>query len=161
MVVKLFLPERDVFELSRGQPVRLLPEALVESAPISEISFAGRVRDISPVVDPKTGTVKVTVAVVDRTAAVRPGAFVRAQIETDRRDEAVLVPKLAVVREGSEDFVFVASGDRAERRPVLLGYTRDGAVEIVEGLAPDEDVIVAGQTTLEDGALIDVIESPR
>ena len=70
--------------------MRLLPKAAPE-----DVSYAARVRDISPVVDPKTETVKVTVEVLDRSASVRPVAFVRAEIETDLREDTVLVPKLA------------------------------------------------------------------
>ncbi|HSF20358.1 MAG TPA: efflux RND transporter periplasmic adaptor subunit [Vicinamibacteria bacterium] len=156
LVVRLFLPEKDVFQLKPGQPVGLLPEALA-GASMEDVSFRGRVRDISPVVDPKTGTVKVTVEVLDRSADIRPGAFVRAEIETDRRIDAVLVPKLAVVTEGGENFVFVVNEGRAEKRPVELGYTRGAAVEILAGISPEEKIAIAGHTTLEDGESVEVL----
>ncbi len=152
LIVRLFLPEKDVFELDVGQPVRLVPEAATE-----DVSFAGRVRDISPVVDPKTGTVKVTVEVLDRSANVRPGAFVRAEIETDLREDTVLVPKIAVVKEGGQEFIFVVVNDRAERRRVELGYTRSGAVEVLNGIAEGEKIIVAGHTALEHGEAVDIL----
>jgi len=157
LVVRLFLPEKDVFQLHPGQPVRLVPDALANVGG-EDVGYAARVRDISPVVDPKTGTVKVTVAVVDRSADIRPGAFVRAEIETDRRVDAVLVPKLAVVKEGGRDFLFVAKDDRAERRVVELGYAREGAIQVLDGIAAGEKVIVAGHTTLEDGERIEVLD---
>jgi len=156
LVVRLFLPEKDVFQLEPGQPVRLVPEARANAAG-ENVSYAGRVRDISPVVDPKTGTVKVTVAVVERSADIRPGSFVRAEIETDRRVDAVLVPKLAIMTEGARDFLFVAKDGLAERRTVELGYTREGAVEVLEGVAAGEKVIVAGHTTLDDGERVEVL----
>ncbi len=167
LIVKLFLPEKDVFQLEVGQPVQLVPEALASRSASEDVGFRGRVRDISPVVDPKTGTVKVTVEVIDRSANVRPGAFVRAEIETDRRSDAVLVPKLAVVKEGGRDFLFVAAANVAkksladksvaEKRVVELGYTRGGAIEVVSGVAAGERVIVAGHTTLEDGEMVEVL----
>ena len=157
LIVKLFLPEKDVFQLEAGQPVHLVPEALAGRAPSEDVGFRGRVRDISPVVDPKTGTVKVTVEVIDLSANVRPGAFVRAEIETDRRTDAVLVPKLAVVKEAGQDFLFVASDGVAQKRVVELGYTRGGAIEIVSGVVAGERVIVAGHTTLEDGETVEVL----
>jgi membrane fusion protein (multidrug efflux system) len=157
LIVKLFLPEKDVFQLEAGQPVQLVPEALAGRSAGEDVGFRGRVRDISPVVDPKTGTVKVTVEVIDRSANVRPGAFVRVEIETDRRSDAVLVPKLAIVKEGGRDFLFVAADGVAEKRAVELGYTRGGAIEVVSGVAAGERVIVAGHTTLEDGETVDVL----
>ena len=151
LIVKLFLPEKDVFQLEVGQPVQLVPEALAGRSASEDVGFRGRVRDISPVVDPKTGTVKVTVEVIDRSVNVRPGAFVRAEIETDRRSDAVLVPKLAVVTEGGRDFLFVATApvakkSLAEKRVVELGYTRGGAIEVVSGVAAGEHIVVAGHT---------------
>lgn len=157
LIVKLFLPEKDVFQLESGQPVHLVPEALAGTVANEDIGFRGRVRDISPVVDPKTGTVKVTVEVTDRSADVRPGAFVRAEIETDRREGAVLVPKLAVVTEGGQDFLFVASDGVAEKRVVELGYARGGAIEVMSGVAGGERVVVAGHTALEDGETVEVL----
>ena len=156
LIVRLFLPEKDVFQLEPGQPVRLVPEALADSA--SAVGYAGRVRDISPVVDAKTGTVKVTVEVVDRTADLRPGAFVRAEIETDRKLGAVLVPKLAVVTEGARQYLFVAQEGRAVRRDVELGYAQEASVEVLRGVSAGEPVIVAGQTSLEGGERIEVLE---
>ncbi len=161
LIVKLFLPEKDVFQLEPGQPVQLVSEALAgrASSPTSkeEVGFRGRVRDISPVVDPKTGTVKVTVEVIDRSANVRPGAFVRAEVETDRREGVVLVPKLAVVKEGGQDLIFVAVDGVAVKRVVELGYTRGVAIEVVSGVSAGERVIVAGHTTLEDREPVDVL----
>lgn len=157
LVVHLFLPEKDVFQLEPGQPVGLLPEALAGASTSEDVSFRGRVRDISPVVDPKTGTVKVTVEVLDRSADVRPGAFVRAEIETDRRVDAILVPKLAVVTEGGENFVFVVNEGRAEKRSIELGYTRGAAVEILAGISLGEKIAIAGHTTLEDGESVEVL----
>jgi len=157
LIVKLFLPEKDVFQLEPGQPVRLVSDALASRASSEEVSFRGRVRDISPVVDPKTGTVKVTVEVIDRSANVRPGAFVRAEIETDRREGAVLVPKVAVVKEGGQDLLFVAADGVANKRVVELGYTRGSAIEVVSGVSAGERVIVAGHTTLEDRERIDIL----
>ena len=165
LIVKLFLPEKDVFQLEPGQPVQLVSEALAgrASSPTSkptskeEVGFRGRVRDISPVVDPKTGTVKVTVEVIDRSANVRPGAFVRAEVETDRREGVVLVPKLAVVKEGGQDLIFVAVDGVAVKRAVELGYTRGVAIEVVSGVSAGERVIVAGHTTLEDREPVDVL----
>ncbi len=169
LIVKLFLPEKDVFQLEPGQPVQLVSEALagrassLASKPTSkptskeEVGFRGRVRDISPVVDPKTGTVKVTVEVIDRSVNLRPGAFVRAEIETDRREGVVLVPKLAVVKEGGQDLIFVAVDGVAVKRVVELGYTRGVAIEVVNGVSAGERVIVAGHTTLEDGETVDVL----
>ena len=65
--------------------------------------FDGWVKRISPVVDPRSGTFKVTVGVNDRFEALRPGIFVSVRIVTDTREQAVLVPKNAIVYDGKSN----------------------------------------------------------
>jgi len=72
----------------------------------------------------------------------------------------VTVPEQAIVREGEETFVFVVMGDKAQRRPVMLGLSDGMRAEIRSGLQAGEPVIVRGQAGLPDGATI-TVESPE
>jgi membrane fusion protein (multidrug efflux system) len=152
LIARIFLPEKDVFQLERGQSTELALESRTDT------KFAGRIRDISPVVDPKTGTVKVTVNVTGRPSNLRPGAFVRVNITTDTHERAVLVPKVALLKEDGEDFVYVAVDAVAVKRPVRLGYASDGMVEITDGVAPGEQVVVAGHTALKERSRLEVLK---
>ena len=62
----------------------------------------------------------------------------------------------AIVQSGSESTVFVAVGDRAQRRVVKTGIADDQGVEIREGLKAGELVITRGQGEVADGTLISV-----
>jgi len=150
LLAQVYLPERDVVGLRVGQSADVVLQAS------GAVRLAGRVTRIGPVVDTATGTVKVTVEVPAPGDLARPGSFVNVAIVTDVHQHALLVPKAAVVRDDTSDFLFVAEGDRAHRRKVTLGYGRDGQVEIASGLRDTESVIVAGQGSLKDGARIDV-----
>jgi RND family efflux transporter MFP subunit len=150
LVARVFLPERDVAGLKLGQAAEIVLEAAGGQR------LPGRVTKISPVVDTNTGTVKVTVEALAVTPAARPGSFTTVRIVTDTRRDALLVPKNAVVREDSADYLFVADGDRARRCKVTLGYPSDGRIEVASGLTGRESVIVAGQGSLKDGARVSV-----
>jgi len=143
----------DVF-LSEGeaQGVRPGQRALVTLGFDEGAEAAGEVERVSPVVDEETGTVKVTVRLTPDKPGFKPGAFVRVQIRTDTREGTVLIPKRAVVEEGGERYVFVAEDRIARRRAVLLGYESEGMVEVRDGLDAGEQVVVAGQGRLRDGA---------
>ena len=168
LVVRLYLPERDVVGLAPGQPARVQPESEVGQA------LPGRIREISPVVDPTTGTVKVTVQVPSPRHAppgattVRPGSFARVIIETGRREDAVLAPKRAVIQSGGSAHVFVVEDGRAVRRVVALGVELDapgGAlVELVDedgdGIRPGARLVVAGMGSLAAGDLVEVLNLP-
>ena len=153
LIARIFLAERDVFGLEEGRSVRITLKAH------DATRFAGRIRQISPVVDTATGTVKVTVEATRPPKLVRPGAFVTIDIVRERRENAVLLPREAVIRELKEAYVFIAKGDVAEKRQVALGLEEGNAIQAVSGVDPGEQVIVAGQGGLRDGSPIKVIPS--
>ena len=125
----------------------------------STAMVGGRVLRISPVVDDSSGTVKGTVELEPSGAGFKPGAFVSVQILTDERAEVVLVPKRSVVEEDNESFVYIGQNNVARKKKVELGYQSDTEVEIRNGVAAGEKVVVAGQGSLTDGAKIREISS--
>ena len=153
LVARVFLPEKDVAGLRLGQTAELALDAAGGQR------LPGRVTKISPVVDTSTGTIKVTVEALWLTPAARPGSFATVRIVTDTHKDALLVPKAAVVREDSADYLFVADGSRARRCKVTLGYPSDGRIEVAAGLSGRESVIIAGQGSLKDGARVDVLKA--
>lgn len=151
LISRIYLPERDVLALDEGRAVRISLRA------DSGIEFDGRIRQISPVVDTATGTIKVTVEARSVPAKVRPGAFVRIDIVRDRIADAVLMPREAVVRELQSAFVFVAKDGVAEKRSVTLGLEEDEVIQAISGVSAGEQIIVAGQGGLKDGSTVKLI----
>jgi len=90
----------------------------------------------------------------DTPSTLAVGTPVRAEIDAEEHTNVVLVPLAALVHEGEETAVFVAAGNKAQRRPVTVGITDDEHAEISSGLKAGEPVIVKGQAGLPDGASI-------
>jgi membrane fusion protein, multidrug efflux system len=155
LIAKIFLPEKDVYGLKEGREVRITLKAN------DQARFGGRIRQISPVVDTATGTVKLTVEATAPPAEVRPGAFVTIDIVRTTHSQAVLLPREAVIRELQDAYVFVAADGVAEKRTVALGLEEGGHVEALSGVKAGEQVIVAGQGGLRQGSPIKVIPSPE
>lgn len=154
LIAEIFLPERDVMALQVGG------EATLRLASATDVSFAGQIERISPVVDTATGTVKVTVHAVRPPSEVRPGAFVAVEIPRDRREGVIAVPRDAVIRQLRQAHVFVTAEDgTAARREVHLGLEQGGLVEVTEGLDAGDIVVVAGQGALKDGAKVKILTS--
>jgi membrane fusion protein (multidrug efflux system) len=143
------LSERDTRSVRAGQP------ASVHLGSDDTATVQGRVERISPVVDQSSGTVKVTV-LLDPPPGFRPGAFVRVDIRTDRKADAILIPKRAVIEEDGQNYVYVATRDTAKRIKVELGYQSEGFVEIRSGVESGQSVVVAGQGALKEGGKIKV-----
>jgi RND family efflux transporter MFP subunit len=82
------------------------------------------------------------------------------EIEGEEHVDAVLVPAGAIIKNGNQAAVLVATGDRAERRVVTTGLADSDSVEIVSGVQAGELIITRGQAGLADGAVISV-DLPR
>lgn len=77
---------------------------------------------------------------------------VSVEILLDRRADALVIPLQAVNRDVSGPYVMVAGPDGlAQRREVRLGLATSDLVEVVTGLEPGEQVIVAGLQDVEPG----------
>ena len=151
LIARIYLPERDVIGLTEGREVRIRLNAA------EAVAFAGRIRQISPIVDTATGTVKITVEAADSPTDVRPGSFVTVDIVRETRSATLLVPREAVLRELQKAHVFVANEAVAEKRAVTLGLEEGDYVEALSGVTAGETVIVAGQGGLRDGSPVKIL----
>jgi membrane fusion protein (multidrug efflux system) len=151
LISRIYLPERDVLGLEEGREVRIVLNA------DPGVALAGRIRQISPIVDTATGTVKITIEASGEHAKVRPGSFVSINIVRETRPGAVVLPREAVIRDLQSSHVFVSHEQVAHKREIRLGLEEGDYVEAVEGIDPGERVIVAGQGGLKDGSPIKVL----
>ncbi|MGQ0619789.1 MAG: efflux RND transporter periplasmic adaptor subunit [Panacagrimonas sp.] len=151
---QVFVPERDIHKLAAGQPATLGVDAWPDR------TFAGAIERINPVVDAQTGTVKVTVRMASDQPQLKPGMFGRIEVLYDRRENAVLVPRDAVIIEDASTSVFVVADGKARRRAVRLGYGNAQHAEVLEGLKTGEQVVVTGQSSLKDEARVEVVNTP-
>jgi RND family efflux transporter MFP subunit len=90
-ICRVWVPERDMAPLKTGQ------KAFIASNIALSERFPGWIKRISPVVDPATGTCKVTIGIKDRQNRLRNGMFVRTEIVIDTHEDAVLAPKNALI----------------------------------------------------------------
>jgi membrane fusion protein (multidrug efflux system) len=154
LLCRIQVPEKQLPRLRLGQPAYLTVEAWPGER------FPARVLRLSPVVDAATGTVKVTLD-VDARDRLRPGMFASVFLEVERHDRALAIPKAALSLESLGDTVYVVKGGLAARRPVKLGYEEADTVEVTDGLAEGDRVIVVGQDGLSEGTPVRILEGPK
>lgn len=155
LLAVLHVPERELSVLQRGLAVTMTLDALPQK------TFEGTVTRISPVVDPATGTFRVTAEIKDPEKLLKPGLFGRVDILYDHREGVPLIPRNAVVTEDEKNHVFVVGNDNSvARRAVRLGYERNGLVEILDGVIAGERVVTAGKGSLSDGVRVEVVGIP-
>jgi RND family efflux transporter MFP subunit len=98
--------------------------------------------------------VTVRLSFEDAAAALPVDTSVEVDIDAGERSDVLFVPADALVRQGETVTLFVAIGDRAERRTVATGLAEGGRVEITSGLQPGELIVTRGHVGLADGARI-------
>lgn len=155
LVALAFVPEKDLAAVAVGQAARL-------GAPLAPgRRFDGRVERIAPVVDPKSGTVKVTVT-VPFADGLRPGMLLELELVTAVERDALLVPKRAVIVDGTRQAVWrLAEDSTVERVWIEPGLEDREQVSVATGLTAGDRVVVAGQSGLKAGAKVEVVGTPR
>jgi len=146
----VFLSEKDAGSVRPSQ------HATVRLGSDETAVVQGTVERIAPIVDGASGTIKVTIA-LSPGRGFRPGAFVRVGIQTDRKADAILIPKRAVLEEDGVSYVFVTGKDSATRTKVKLGYQNEGMIEVLNGVNEGQSVVVAGQGALKEGTKIRIL----
>ncbi|MCO5089678.1 efflux RND transporter periplasmic adaptor subunit [Bosea sp. (in: a-proteobacteria)] len=142
------VPEIYLSRLKVGQPVQMRVDA------VPERSFQGQIYAIDPVVDVNGRAIRLRAAIPNADLALKPGLFARLAITIDQRENAIVVPEMAVVPDAVGKMVYIVENGKAKRLSVELGKRLPGKVEIVGGLKPDMQIITAGQMRLRDGATI-------
>ncbi len=118
--------------------------------------FAGKVSAINPAVDPNSRVFVLEARFANPDNALRPGMFSTARVVLPGGEDAVFVPRRAVVRDKTTDsnFVYVVDHGVARMRVVLVGEALGDAVRVQSGLAGNESVVVTNQPQLFDGAAV-------
>jgi membrane fusion protein (multidrug efflux system) len=155
LLARIYLPEREAMRTQPGQEVVVIPDT------DDDVEIEGEVLRIAPVVDPRTGTVKVTCRISSSNAFLQPGSFVRVMVQTEIHADALCIPKRALVPEGAATYVYKTASDSVEKVAIRTGYSDDLVVEILEGLSEGERVVTVGQGALRPGTKIrEVGEEP-
>ena len=125
--------------------------------------FHATIDVISPVINAETGSFRLRVRVSkedDDAELLRPGMFVRAEIVTEEQREALMVPKAAILNEGTRSVVFAVREGVARRVVLKSGLEERDHVENLDrgetGLGPDDVVAVSGQAGLRDNTAVEI-----
>ena len=153
LVAYLHVPEREYRNIEKGQAVSIDIDALQGPAVIANVTR------VSPIVDPETGTFKITIEMFDDQLRIKPGMFGRISVVYDEHTNALQVPRSAIIEDLGQSSVFVVENDIAVRKFVETGYSDEGMIEITSGLTDDADVVIVGQVGLKPDAKVTVINA--
>lgn len=145
--------EKDASRVRSGQRAR------VRVTGYPDETFVGTVSRVSPVVDRASRTTRVVVALAPSGGRLRPGMFADVDLVVGEKPSSLLLPQEALLKQNQQVYVYLTAGDdRVQRRDVTLGWAQGAEVEVIDGLAPQDRVVVEGQTRLTAGSRIQVVQ---
>lgn len=153
LISYLHVPEREYRRIDPGQNATIRIDALPGK------QFDAIVSRVSPIVDPDTGTFKISIEVSDPSRQVKPGMFGRISVVYDMHADAMQIPRSAIIEERGQSAVYVIKDNVAERRTIRTGYAEGGQIEVLEGLDESEAFVTIGQTSLKNGSRVSIIKA--
>jgi multidrug efflux pump subunit AcrA (membrane-fusion protein) len=155
--IRLYVAERFISKMAMNLPCEISLDAWP-----GEI-FRGSISEMAPTVDPASRTMEIRINVNNVNSKLKAGMFAKVRIITDRKNNIVKIPSSAMISRFGEQYVFTVDRSDpgapvARKKLIVPGILIDGVLEIEQGLAADEEIVVRGQTLLEDGSRINIIE---
>jgi len=157
--IRLNVAERFISRMALNLPCEITLDAWPGE------TFYGSITEVSPTVDITSRTMEVRVNVRNADSKLKPGMFAKVKVITERKNNVVKIPASAIINRFGEHYVYVTAKDAddpeiniVKKRIITQGILIDGIAEILNGLEADEEVVVRGQTLLDDGSRVNIIE---
>ena len=155
VIAVVYVPEKSLNKLQIGQ------EAKIHSDNLGNEVFEGWIKRISPVVDPSSGTFKVTVGVKNKDELLRPSMFVNVEIIIETHNNVVLIPKTAIVYENEYMNVYVVRDSVAHKIRLQPGFEDNQKVESLADINEGDQLIVVGQSGMKDQTKVKVVSERK
>ena len=146
------VPERDTAFFAPGDKAEVLTETKgLEKCLVGQIQF------ISELADPQTRSTRMEILLENKERILHSGQIVRVRLTRRILKDAILIPLLAVIPMEDGMAVYVVSSAQAERHDVRLGTIKGDRVQVLSGLKPGDQLIVAGHRFVAPGQKVNVV----
>jgi HlyD family secretion protein len=151
LLAKIHLAQHLAQEMKVGDAATITVPGLADPVP-------AKVALISPALDPGSTTVEIWLRVDNKKGTLKVGTPVHASIVGREVPQALTVPTSALLsaQDGSKSVMVVGEDGAAHSKPVSVGITDDGRVQITKGLTTADLVITSGNYALEEGTKVKV-----
>ncbi|GBD01738.1 Efflux pump periplasmic linker BepF [bacterium HR18] len=147
--IEFAVPERYAHRVQVGQRIRFTVEGQTRT-------FEGRIYAVEPRIDESTRMLRVRAISQNSERLLVPGAFARIELIFQEIDQALLVPAIAVIPEMGQSKVFVYKSGQVAVRYITLGLRLEDSVQVLEGLQPQDTVMITGMQLLQPGMPVEV-----
>lgn len=151
----LYVPEAQLANVKLDQVATLSFSALPNQ------KFTANVRSISPIIDSKSGTFKVILALSNNKALLKPGMFAQIAVVFDTHQDSLTVPSDAIIHRDGQQYVFVVKDNKVQEISITTGYNQEEVTEVIGDVDSQTQIVIKGHRNLKNDALIEVINQPK
>jgi len=155
IMVDFHLPEKYISDIQEKMTVNLVADSIPGKV------FAGVIYAIAPTLDATMRSLHARAKFSNPKFLLKPGLFSRLHIILATIDKALIIPEEALIYQESKFYVYTIKDGKAILTEVSTGAKQDGFIQVTSGLSEQEQVVLAGQIKLFDGASIQVIEDKK
>jgi len=152
MYMDVQLPEKYISEIKPGQIVKMT------NYTIPDDTIVGNITQLSPAINADTRTFKGIVSINNQDLLLRPGMFVKADIITNHKDSAIVIPKNIILSRQRGKTVFIVDRGVAAERIIETGLENITEVEVIRGLEKNERIVTSGFETLSNRSKVKIIK---
>jgi len=153
--VKINIAERFISRIKEKQ------NAIVTFDAYPGVEFSAYAHEVSPVLDTSTRTMSVKLRFNKKDDRIKVGMYGRVKLITDTIQNALIVPTTAIVQKNEEPYVYVVNRNSSQAsvrlQKIEEGITVDNKTEIIDGLVAGDEIVIKGQSLLNDGSKVNVI----
>ncbi|NQX68001.1 efflux RND transporter periplasmic adaptor subunit [Paenibacillus alba] len=164
-------PEFNTAKIQMMDPIKIKAELTETAASLirgkTELSFyvpntidrtKAKVKYLADVMSAQSQSYSLELEVPNADRKLKPGMKAQVLLTEEKDEVVVAVPSLTVVREGSDTFVYVLTGDQVEKRKIELGRLKETYQEVLSGVKEGEQLIISGQHQLKDKDKVKVVQ---
>jgi RND family efflux transporter MFP subunit len=151
LLMEINLPEKNFSTVRIGQ------EVMITNYTLPNDTLKAKINELSPAVSTETRTFKGKLLIDNTAFKLRPGMFVKADIEVARRDSAIVISKDIIVTGNRGKTVYIVEKGAVRERVITTGLENETSVEVIEGLKKNERVVTKGFETLRNNSKVKII----
>jgi membrane fusion protein (multidrug efflux system) len=147
--VEFSVPEKYVKQIKKGTEITVLVGD-------SKEEYKGSVYAVESKIDLETRTIKARAKIPNPNGDLIPGSFAKVDITLEQLPNAIVIPSEAVIPEMNGEKVFICVNGKVRSVLVKAGIRTESSIQIVEGLNPQDTLVVTGLLQLSDGKAVEI-----
>lgn len=135
--------------------IKVGDEVEVKMSAVSNTPLVGKISTISPASN-QTGTYSVKIELNNKDGAIKSGMLAEVSFTKEAAEDALVLPRNAVLTKNDENYIYVVEGDTAKKVPVTIGIETGETIQITSELPEGAQVVTRGQTYITDGEKVTI-----